>query len=215
MKPVLLVALATMIACASSSSDSRLDAAVDSGTDAGSGGAGGGGPGGAAGAAGAGGGSSDSERLVFVTASTSDANFDGLVGADARCGSEAAEAGLAGEFKAWLSTLDMPVSIRLTQSEFPYVLTDGTRIADDWADLTDGSLLAPIDLDAAGQVRGGDVWTGTLPSGESYDVDDCAGYTSGDAGMGLCGTTQSTGTGWSASQTPACNTRLRLFCFQQ
>ena len=219
MKPALFLGLAMTIACASSGSDSGTDASVDSGTDADTGndsGSGGSGSGGVGGNAGAGGGEAPSERLVFVTAAVRDADFDGLEGADALCADEALAAGLAGEFKAWLSTLGSPVSNRLNQSAVPYVLVDGTRIADDWADLTDGSLLAPIDLDAMGQSRDLDVWTGTLPSGESYAVDDCAGYTSNSAGiMGLCGTTQSTGAAWSASQTPACGSRLRLFCFEQ
>ena len=215
MKPLLLLALTGLLACASSSQESGLDAGA--GGAAGSGAGGQAGTAGMAGTAGTGGGHSDSERLVFVTVFVSDADLGGLQGADAICAGEAADAGLEGDFKAWLSTVDTAVAARFAQSEAPYVLVDGTRIADDWTDLTDGSLLAPIDLDAAGQRRGGDVWTGTLPSGAPYEVDDsdCDGYSSNGTGMGLCGTTQSTGTAWSASQTPACSTRLRLFCFEQ
>ena len=213
MKTVLLLILAGMLGCASSGNDSGLDAGSGGGPGSGAGGTAG--AGGMAGAGGAGGVTGDPERLVFVTASTSDADLAGLLGADALCANEAADAGIEGDFKAWLSTVDTPVGRRLEQAEVPYVLVDGTRIANDWTDLTDGSLLAPINLDAAGQQRGGDVWTGTLPSGESYDVDDCDGYMSNGGGMGLCGTTQSTGAAWSASQTPSCGTPLRLFCFQQ
>jgi hypothetical protein len=122
---------------------------------------------------------------------------------------------LTGEFKAWLSTLASPVAERFVQSAVPYVLVDGTRIADDWADLTDGSLQAVINRDATGTIRGGDVWTGTLPSGASYADTDCDGFTSGGIGSALCGTTQSINASWTANQVPSCDTRLRLFCFEQ
>jgi hypothetical protein len=204
MKPAFFIILALAVACASSESSSDPDGSVDSGS------------GGVGGAGGAGGGLDVLHKRVFVTAATQGANFGGLEGADALCASEALAAGLEGEFRAWLSTIGSPVAGRFTQSSVPYVLVDGTPIAENWEDLTDGSLLAPIDIDAAGQSQGGDVWTGTLPSAEPFEDDDCAGYASNDAGMtGLCGTTRSIGPAWSASQTPSCDTPLRLFCFQQ
>jgi len=172
--------------------------------------------GGTGGVAGMGGGNVPSELVVFVTASTHAANFGGFEGADSICAGEATDAGLVGDFKAWLSTLDTPAADRLSPSSVPYVLVDGTRIADDWSDLTDNQLQARIDLDATGQSRGGDVWTGTLPSGQSYVDGDCEAYTSDASNIrGLCGTTQFSDARWSAAQTPACSSPLRLFCFQQ
>ena len=85
----------------------------------------------------------------------------GIAGADAICASEADTAGLDGEFKAWLSTLSSAAADRLAQSSVPYVLVNRTRVADNWDDLTDGSIQAPINRDASGQILGGDVWTGT------------------------------------------------------
>jgi hypothetical protein len=93
---------------------------------------------------------------------------------------------------------------------------DGTRIADNWDDLTDDTLQAVLNLDAAGEERGGDVWTGTLPSGLSYAMSDCDGFTLGtSAGSALCGSTRSINAGWTASQVPRCDTPLRLYCFEQ
>ena len=154
-------------------------------------------------------------RVVFVTNTGQSADFGGIEGADALCVSQAAAAGLSGEFRAWLSTADSSVADRLTQSAVPYVLVDGTRIADDWADLTDGSLQAVIDLDATGMSHRADVWTGTLPSGLAYTEADCDGFTNGGMGSALCGTTQSINSSWTANQVPTCDTRLRLFCFEQ
>ena len=155
------------------------------------------------------------ERRIFVTDSVQTANFGGLDGADALCASQASAAGLDGEFKAWLSTMASSVSDRLTHSSDPYVRVDGTPVANDWDDLVDGSILAPINLDARGQLRDGDVWTGTLPNGLPYTQGDCAGFTNGADGIGLCGSTASTSGFWTASSTPDCSLDLRLYCIEQ
>ena len=97
----------------------------------------------------------------------------------------------------------------------PYVLVDGTIVANDWDDLVDGSILAPINLDASGMVRAGEVWTGTLATGASYPSDDCAAFTSGTTGVALCGATNSTTATWTENITPACSTLLGLYCIEQ
>jgi hypothetical protein len=181
-----------------------MDASVDSGTDAGN-----------DSGMDAGMDAGVSRRRIFVTDTIQNANFGGTTGADELCASQAAAAALQGEFKAWLSTISSPVSDRLTQSSVPYVLVDGTLIANDWNDLVDGSILAPINLDANQQVRSGDVWTGTLPNGLPYTNDDCQGFTNGSAGIGLCGTTASMNANWTANDTPGCSTELRLYCIEQ
>lgn len=214
MRPALLLASIGILACASteapgdsgidassdaatdasldSGTDSGLDSGIDSGTDAGL-----------------------SGRRIFVTDGVQNADFGGLDGADALCTSQAAASDLGGEFKAWLSTMTSSVSDRLTHSSEPYILVDGTLVANDWDDLVDGSILAPINLDAGGQLRGGDVWTGTLPSGLPYTQGDCGGFTNGTDGIGLCGTTVSTGAMWTANATPECSLALRLYCIEQ
>jgi len=198
---------------AGASGDAGSGGAPGTGGDAGAGGAGG--AAGSSGTSGTGGGTAVSARVVFVTSGSHGGDLGGLDGADALCASEAAAAGLTGEFKAWLSTIDTPVSDRFVRSDVPYVRVDGTRIADDWADLTDGQIQAIINLDATATAQGGDVWTGTLSSGLSYTTSDCAGFTDGTIGTtGLCGTTQSINN-WTFRGAPTCNTQLRLFCFEQ
>jgi hypothetical protein len=202
MKPVLVLASLGLLACASSESptDSGIDASVDAATDSGMD---------------SGMDASVLERRIFVTHSVQNAAFDGLDGADALCASQALASGLEGEFKAWLSTVASSASDRLTHSSDPYVLVDGTPVANDWDDLVDGSILVPINLDASGQLRGGDVWTGTLPNGLPYTQDDCSGFTNGTDGIGLCGSTASTNGSWTASSTPECSLELRLYCIEQ
>lgn len=170
---------------------------------------------GTGGNAGTGGDAGLSEWRIFRTATTQTANLGGIAGADALCAAQAIAAGLDGEFKAWLSTVSSPVADRVTQASGPYVLVNGTRIADDWDDLVDGSILAPIHLDANGVLRAGEVWTGTLATGASYLNDDCAGFTSGSTGVALCGATNSTTATWTENITPACSTQLGLYCIEQ
>jgi len=204
MKRILSFALLGVCAC--SASDANVDASVDPGTD-----------GGFDSGVDLDSGTADPlEYYVFVTNTSHDGAIGGIAGADAICASQAETAGLEGQFKAWLSTLSSPASDRLVQSDVPYVLVDGTHIADDWNDLTDGSIRAPINLDASGQRLGGDVWTGTLPSGASYVDGDCEGFTSNAGDLrSLCGSTAFTNASWTAAQTPDCSSQLRLFCIEQ
>ena len=196
----LLAAIALLPACSDTSPGTGDDAGIDAGTDSGV-------DGGIDGGA--------SQKRIFITSTGHDANFGGLDGADQVCASQAADAGLEGEFKAWLSTLSVSASDRLTHADGPYVMVDGTLIANDWGDLVDGSIEAFINLDANGDLRGGDTWTGTLTTGASYSIDDCGGFTIGGGRLALCGTSAATGTPWTENVTPDCATRLRLYCIQQ
>ena len=155
---------------------------------------------------------------IFVTGTRQDADFGGIAGADALCASQAAAASLGGEFKAWLSTIVSPVATRLAHSSDPYVLVDGTLIAANWFDLIafPGSISAPINLDASGVLRDGEVWTGSSRYGHPYgNVDDCEGFTSGSTGDGLAGSTEEVNLYWTEKGTRSCSTELRLYCFEQ
>ena len=89
--------------------------------------------------------------VVFVTSTTVvPGSLNGVSGADAHCQSLADSAGLDGNFWAWLSDDTTSPSARFTQSTVPYVMTNSTRIADDWADLTDGGLQAAINVTESG-----------------------------------------------------------------
>jgi hypothetical protein len=106
-------------------------------------------------------------KLVFVTSTTYDGNLGGVAGADAKCQARAVAASLAGTFKAWLSgpTLASSPSVRFTKATIPYRLVDGVAIAMDWADLTDGTILAPINKTEFGVLFQGMAYTFTLPNG--------------------------------------------------
>ncbi len=86
------------------------------------------------------------EKTVFVTSITFDGNTGGLAGADEKCQADAdrpASIVPEGTYLAWLSDGTDSPDTRFTKSSHPYILPDGTMIAEDSADLTDGSLLQP------------------------------------------------------------------------
>ncbi len=99
-------------------------------------------------------------KLVFVSSVGHNGNFGGIAGADSFCQQRAAAAGLSGTYKAWLSagTVSTGPASRFTKSSIPYALVDGTIIANNWADLTDGAINVPLNLTEFGKVP----TTGTL-----------------------------------------------------
>lgn len=195
-------------------------------------------------------------KKVFVSSVLYNGNFgngqDNTLGhliADTRCQERASAAGLAGSFKAWISgrvdtgagPLHHGVVDRFTQSPGPYQLLDGTQVADNWADLTDGTLDHAIDRTELNAVVSGEVrvWTNTTNSGLASDNGrTCAAGPGTDGAPGIitwsCGApvetagncqfqsgkyglaTSTTGswTGTSSSN-DACSNLFRLYCFQQ
>lgn len=158
-------------------------------------------------------------RLVFVTSEsfsgTEVGGGLGALGGDAHCQRLANAAGHQGRYLAWLSDDTTSPLARFTQSEYRYRLIDGTVVADDFADLTDGQLAAPIALDEYGVIQvsvAEGPWTGTLSSGAAAS-DNCTGWTS--SGNGLTGLADSTTSTWTESLLKVCGQSHRLYCFQQ
>ena len=199
-------------------------------------------------------GGSDTGKLVFVSSQRYDGNFGGgqrVLGhleADARCQDLAEAANLGGTFKAWISgrvdtgagPLPHGVVDRFTQSSEPYRLVGGTQVADDWADLTDGSLDHAIDRTETGAAIEGEtrVWTNTTTDARAWDNSrqcspgpnpDVPGistwscgapsWTPGDCRFesGKFGQATSTTSSWTGTSTSntACDNQFRLYCFEQ
>lgn len=152
-------------------------------------------------------------KVVFATSIKHDGDLGGLEGADALCAERASAAGLEGSFMAWLSAPEEPAAGRLAHADTSYARTDAVRIADDWDDLVDGELAAPIDRDEEGAEVSGDAWTGTLASGEPALL-TCGRFDSVDE-SGVCGSTRETGAAWTANIQPPCTSALRLYCIEQ
>ena len=166
------------------------------------------------------------EKTVFVTNdSFKGKNLGGLTGADDKCQAEADDPASivpSGTYLAWLSDGTDSPDTRFTKSSHPYILPDGSKIAEDYSDLTDGSILHPLDMEPTGnRIMGLDkFWTGTLADGKSapHSV-TCTGWKADPLTYhkGMHGQTDLTTSSWSTLHAnDSCrNSYSRLLCFQQ
>jgi hypothetical protein len=155
-------------------------------------------------------------KLVFVTNATFTGNFGGLSGADQICQDAAAQAGLSGIFKAWLSDSTTSVTSRITPASDPYQRIDGVVIANNWADLLDSSLFAPISITEYGAaVVGTGVWTNTKGDGSIASTTNTCTDWSSSSGQGFRGNNSSTGRIWTNNGLMACSNDFHLYCVQQ
>ena len=167
----------------------------------------------------------DNEKTVFVTSATFDSNLGGLTGADAKCQAEAdgpTSIVPTGTYMAWLSDGTNSPNTRFTKSSHPYVLPNGKKVAENYTDLTDGSILTLINLGPHGKPIGYQrFWTGTYPDGTSARVDEYNGTCGGwavapPAGKwGMTGHTGKKTTSWTNIHGDLCHKKLKLACFQQ
>ncbi len=157
---------------------------------------------------------------VFVTANIRTGGIGGLAGADALCQREADIAGLPGAYMAWLSDdTDSPSTRFLLKATGPYRTVDGVTIADDWADLTDGTLAETIFITADGYFPGNPplgIWTHTRPDGSAGGVEGthCENWTGG-LGTGDAGWCGLRGADWTENKADYCFLGKRFYCFQQ
>lgn len=77
----------------------------------------------------------DDHYKIFISSEEYTGDFGGLDAADAVCDNLAATAGLAGDYKAFLSDSTTLVGDRLYHSPLPYKSVNGDLIADDWDQL--------------------------------------------------------------------------------
>jgi hypothetical protein len=166
---------------------------------------------------------------VFVSKAQHDANFGGLAGADQLCNDYAQAAGLPGTYMAWLSDGSASPSTRFTtQSTGPYVIVNAQEVtltvADNWTDLTDGSLDSKIQWTEEKQLYFGSglVWTHTFADGTTEKPGEsvCSGWQSAepdDADRGGTGDGTALDSTWTDFSTTFmfCSDAFHLYCFQQ
>lgn len=160
---------------------------------------------------------------VFVTSGTyNGAQIGGVGGADQICNDLADTAGLSGYFKAWISNEGNSDPLdRFDQGAVEYQLVNGTKVADDWADLvscTGSCLDAGINLDEDGNAPSGTrAWTDVRSDGGDDTGGNCSDWMAGTAGFngqyGIIGATDSTWT--DSSGGVPCNNTYHLYCVQQ
>lgn len=156
-------------------------------------------------------------RIVFVSSSVHDGDFGGPGAADTICDDLADTAGLPGRFRAWLSNDSNSPSSRFDPSDEAYDRTDGVRVADNYDDLVDGTLAAPIDVDENMVDIGiAGVWTYTAADGTPSAAGfSCQGWSSNGGDAGTFGSNQATDSTFTEFSTATCSTEFHLYCVQQ
>jgi hypothetical protein len=125
-----------------------------------------------------------------------------------------------GTYVAFISSTGFDARDRIGDGR--YILADGTLVANDKADLLDGTIQHGIDLNEFGAVESLiSVWTGSDASGFGLP-DNCTNWTSfGDGGPGAAGVSgiafgSTTDASWAfAYSNQWCSDRKSLYCFQQ
>ena len=165
-------------------------------------------------------------KIIFVTQPDYTANLGGVEGADAICQDLADTAGLTGTFLAWIAdtTEASSPAQRFVHNEGPYILVDGTVIANSWTDLTDGQLSSPIDLDSLGNLAEGlpEVWTNVTWEGQTADQRYravCKDWTEElphgpRSTRAVFGNRNETDTKWTQLWYRPCFLKLSLYCVQ-
>jgi len=174
----------------------------------------------------------DEYKRVFVSSSVHNGNLGGVAGADAICAALADDAGLQGEYLAWISSDTESPSDRFTHADMPYVLVadanciqqfgDGGQpiIAQDWDSLTSGSLDAEIRCSETGEPLTTIyyAWTGTNRNGKA-SLDNCSQWmTSSGLEGGMTGGVLNVDIMWTfclLCSSEECDNAYRLYCFEQ
>ena len=153
-------------------------------------------------------------KLAFVTSTSTTGAIGGVAGGDALCQSLAQASGLDGTFKAWLASGSESPASNFTQANVPYVRFDGVIVANDWADLVDGTVDAGLNRTESGATVNSVTWTGTLNSGAVHPL-RCNDWTSADvATLGIVGDVGLLNA-WAFAFNRTCDTLYPLYCFQQ
>jgi hypothetical protein len=151
---------------------------------------------------------------VFVTSNEYNGNLGGMAGADGKCDQQASSAGLSGSWQAWVSFDDgTNAADRILDGE--YKLVDGTVVANDKADLTDGTLDHPINMDQDGNLMDGvTVWTGTSALG-TLEGETCDSWRSiAERDEGQVGNSSRADAGWTSAGEGSCSEISKhLYCF--
>ncbi|MDO8498294.1 MAG: DUF1554 domain-containing protein [bacterium] len=166
-------------------------------------------------------------KRVFVTSTTYNGNLGGLSGADAKCQERANVAGLTGTYKAWLSDSQTSAAYRLNHFGGPYILLNRLVIANNWADLTDNSIINPIRIDETGialvdyGLSNNKVITGTNVNGDIFNIyGTCSNWSTitppdNEAGNIGGGSYTSINSQWTQGLSFPCSSTGHLYCFEQ
>jgi cysteine-rich repeat protein len=164
------------------------------------------------------------ERVVFVLSEKFQPDDIGGLGfADGICRQLAEKAGLPGfaTYTAWLSDSTTAARERVFHGEGRYVRPDGVTVAESFAALLAGPLLAPIEIDENGALTmDSGVWTGTRADGTAVPgTTFCADWTAAipsdiSGYFGDSSETDSTWTYRTVANPTTCIATLPFYCFE-
>jgi len=169
------------------------------------------------------------ERKVFVTSEKyTGGEIDGIAGAFSKCQTLADDAGLSGTFFPWLSSSTYWPAKDFDKSGGPFFNTKGGIVANDWQDLItaggsgcgSGCFLNREIIDENRVGTRDEVWTGTdvngmpaMPDGYSFCNDWTSNNRTSSAIIGKGDRSGQTWTDYGFGE--RCDTRLRIYCFEQ
>jgi hypothetical protein len=159
------------------------------------------------------------EHRVFVTSTRNNGNLGGIAGADAMCQSCAANAGLQRTYKAIISAAGDAAVDRLVISGpiWLWTCTGFEKVADDAADLWDGTIARALDRDELGVAIQTSLTahTGSNVDGSAH-VNNCNNWTTFAPGSEVTGFLSRTDAFWIfGSPSTGCNSQKRLYCISQ
>ncbi|CAA0098828.1 Uncharacterised protein [BD1-7 clade bacterium] len=161
-------------------------------------------------------------NYIFSTSTIHSTDFGALENADIICQQHADSTESivpAGTYKAWISNSTESAADRLVPSANPYVRSDKVIIANNWIDLTDGTLIDAIAFNELGTGAADlHVMTGTDYDG-TYLATNCNDWTSTDAALqftaGLDNQGDKKWTNWGAAPNHNCGNAYLLYCIRQ
>ena len=163
-------------------------------------------------------------RTVFVTGATFTGNLGMRDGGDMTCQAVAADAGLPGTYRVWLSDVAGDAVAHLARDAGPLRLPSGVIVAANVDELVDAGPRVPIALDERGRMVGGGgcddgglvAWTDTSSNGSVEGSLDCSRWTSANVFIqGVVGLVGQLGSGWTVACTRTCDSQAALYCIQQ
>ncbi len=166
------------------------------------------------------------DRIVFVSSMTIEVpDLGSAAAADEHCTLLAAEAGLEGEFRAWVGDAQTSPATGFGKAGGKWVLLDQKLVATSWTDLTDGTLHNPINVNEHGQAASTSVLCGEPPTVLTYTGVEFDGTTaelncdewSNSSATTFVGDAGQLGDGnWTRSPCELeCNVKLPIYCFEQ
>ena len=157
-----------------------------------------------------------SSNRVFVASQWFTGDLGGLEGADNICQTTADNAELGGVWRAWISNSSENVTERLYHWDSHYLSVDRKiAYADNWNDLTDGTLREEISMNENENPENKNAWTATDFDG-NFLGPNCEDWTNSEHGFGTIGDNSWTDFRWTTGQERFCSgSSGSLYCFEQ